>query len=236
MRKTATVDLDFSFRPETYWETEDPVDAIVGTISGEARRRLVREAFESGDAGPLADLLLEDRLGALERAAWGAIHPLLMGGEYLPDDLPGEAEIVRVSLDSTTGDVMELRARPIPGGIAYRIVDEYETRFPLPFYESPWPLTTAGVVRLLDETHGMCAHTGPGLVWGPLVMNFGGGPGPKEDVEKWRRRASRFVRVRSRFYPGLGEWYASRIEAWLDTLLAEHGFETGEGDDASAGA
>jgi hypothetical protein len=219
MRNTAAVDLDLSYRPDSYWEHDDPVEAILVGIKGEVRRRMVREAFENGDAGALPDLLLEDQLDESDRRAWGGIHPLYMGGEYLPDDLPGETTIVRVSLNSTTGDVMALMARPVPGGIAYRIMDEYETLFPLPFHESKGPLTTAGVVRLLDETHGMCAHTGPGLVFGPVVMNFGHGARDRDEIEDWRHRASRFATVSSSFYPGLGEWYASRIEAWLDTLL-----------------
>ena len=219
MRYTATVDLDFSYRPESYWEHDDPVEAILVGIKGEVRRRKVREAFENGDAGSIPELLLEDQLEEEDRQAWGAIDPLFMGGEYLPADLPGEVSIVRVSLNSTTGDVMELRAHPVPGGIGYRIMDEYETVFPLPFYESSGPLTTAGVVRLLDETHGMCAHAGPGLVFGPVVMNYGHGVRTREEVEKWRHQASCFATVTSSFYPGLGEWYKSRIEAWLDTLL-----------------
>jgi hypothetical protein len=219
MRYTATVDLDFSYRPDSYWEQDDPVEAILVGIKGEVRRRKVREAFENGDAGSIPELLLEDQLEEEDRQAWGAIDPLFMGGEYLPADLPGEVSIVRVSLNSTTGDVMALRARPVTGGIGYRITDEYETVFPLPFYQSPGPVTTAGVVRLLDETHDMSAHAGPGLVFGPVVMNYGHGVRTPEEVEKWRHQASCFATVQSSFYPGLGEWYRSRIEAWLDTLL-----------------
>ena len=230
MRTTSNVDLDFSYRPDSYWEHEDPVEAILVGIEGEVRRQLVRAAFERGDAGAIPDLLLEDELDEEERRAWGAIHPLYMGGEYLPADLPGEVSIVRVSLNSTTGDVMSLRARPVTGGIGYRIVDEYETEFPLAFRTSPRPVTTAGVVRLLDETHGLCAHAGPGLVFGPVVMNFGSGPRKREpaEIEKWWREASRFARVQSSFYPGLAEWYASRIEAWMETILRQRGLERPE--------
>jgi len=234
MRRTSNVELDFSYRPDSYWEHEDPVEAILVGIKGEVRRRKVREAFERGDAGAIPELLLEDELEEEERRAWGAIHPQFMGGEYLPADLPGEVEIVRVSLNSTTGDVMELRARPVTGGIGYRITDEYETVFPLAFYQSAGPVTAAGIVRLLDETHGLCAHAGPGLVFGPVVMNYGHGPRGREpeEIEKWWRDASRFATVQSSFYPGLAEWYASRIEAWMETLLLHRGLERPEGPDA----
>ena len=36
-----------------------------------------------------------------------------MGGEYLPGYRRNEVEIVRIELDSTTSDVISLRARPI---------------------------------------------------------------------------------------------------------------------------
>ena len=48
-----------------------------------------------------------------------------MGGEYLPPLLDDEVEIARVSLASVTADQTSVRAQRIPGGIAYRIVDEY---------------------------------------------------------------------------------------------------------------
>lgn len=44
---------------------------------------------------------------------WG---PSWMGGEYLPDSEPGEVEIARIVLQSTTMDVFSIRARrrPVP--------------------------------------------------------------------------------------------------------------------------
>jgi len=37
-----------------------------------------------------------------------------------------EVEIARITIDSTTQDVTSVYARRIEGGIAYRVVDEYE--------------------------------------------------------------------------------------------------------------
>jgi hypothetical protein len=58
-------------------------------------------------------------------------------------------------------------------------------------------------------------------------MNFGHGPRGREpaEVEKWWREARFFARVDSSFYPDLGKWYASRIEAWMETLLLHRGIE-----------
>ena len=56
---------------------------------------------------------------ALER-----IHPLYMGGNYLPNLRPGEVEIARIQIYSTTGDVAAVYARRVGPRIRYRVVDE----------------------------------------------------------------------------------------------------------------
>jgi hypothetical protein len=48
-----------------------------------------------------------------------------MGGEYLPNLMPNEVEIARVTMTSTTMDVISIRARHTKHKIIYRIVDEY---------------------------------------------------------------------------------------------------------------
>ena len=78
--------------------------------------------------------LIEDELIGAEvsydlRNSLGAIHPHLMGGEYLPSYLEGETEIARIELQSTTSDVISIRARGQDGIIHYRIVDEYNGEF-----------------------------------------------------------------------------------------------------------
>src|SRR4051812_5363179 len=71
----------------------------------------------------------------------GNLHPAFLGGAFLDDALPGEVEIARIELRSTTADVMSVRARPAGDGIAYRIVDEYEDEWRIPRDESAQPLT-----------------------------------------------------------------------------------------------
>ena len=119
-----TRDFHLSFRPKAYWEHGDPTAAILSGVKGEARRLLVREALEAGQ--DVSEGLLEPLLEEEARRLLGAIHPLLMGGEYVPPDLPGETTIVRIDLRSTTFDVTELRARPGGAGLLDRFVDEYE--------------------------------------------------------------------------------------------------------------
>ena len=109
------------FRPKSYWNESDPLEAILRNIKGENRRRMVIDYWNAGHLEKLDATLLNDELDEEDRRGLGRIHPSFMGGEYLPGYLPGEVEIARISLQSTTSDVISLRARPTPSGIAYRI-------------------------------------------------------------------------------------------------------------------
>src|SRR5262245_45038225 len=100
--------VNLQFRPATYWDTPD---ALLANIKGEQRRQLIQHALAIADAEELETWLLQDELTDEERELVGRIHPLLMGGEYLPDYQPGEVEIARVALQSTTGDVISVGAR-----------------------------------------------------------------------------------------------------------------------------
>jgi hypothetical protein len=53
------------------------------------------------------------------------MHPMFMGGNYLPDTGEGEVEIARIRIASTTFDVTSVYARRQDGVIRYRVVDEY---------------------------------------------------------------------------------------------------------------
>lgn len=210
-----TRDFDLSFRPETYWEHGDPIAAILAGIKGEARRIQVRAALEAGEEIP--EGLLDSQLEEPVRRAWGGIHPFLMGGEYLPADLPAEATIARISLRSTTGDVSEVRARPIKGGLHYRIVDEYETDILLPFDRSENPLTLGELVQLIDECEGFLRSDSQpklGMVRAPMEYNFGSENG-WSDPERRLQQARAFVRVTSEFYPDLELYFEALVEDWL---------------------
>jgi hypothetical protein len=83
-------------------------------------------ALESGTLDEVPDEIRRDVLDKDSRQMLGRVHPMLMGGEYLPDQYAGEVEIARISIRSTTGDVTSLLARRVGRRIAYRVVDEYE--------------------------------------------------------------------------------------------------------------
>jgi hypothetical protein len=78
---------------------------------------------------PYYTRLNNDSLDEEARRSLGQIHPSFMGGEYLPNYRRHEVEIARIELQSTTSDVISLRARGTGLRIKYRLVDEYQTDF-----------------------------------------------------------------------------------------------------------
>jgi hypothetical protein len=125
---------------------------LLSRIKGEHRKRDARKLLETGWMEELREFLLAEGLDDETRAMVSRMHPMLMGGEYLPDYEEDEVEIARVSLKSTTADVISIRARPSPEGIRYRIVDEYEKVFHCGPEVSERPLTMGELIELVDKT------------------------------------------------------------------------------------
>ena len=143
---------------------------------------------------------------------------MMMGGEYLPRMHPEEVEIVRISLASTTGDQISVRARRQSDRIVYSIVDEYEGEngdYDLHPRSSSRPLSMRQLVDLLD---GACVQGG--AVMSPVVWPIEDGSASVDDMRG-------FVTVESDFYPDLGAYYEARFERYF----AEHAEEAeDEGD------
>jgi hypothetical protein len=205
-RPPADKDLG-SFRPNSYWEDNDPLAAILRNVKGANRRQMITDYWNAGRIDELDPDLLADKtdpglLQFLER-----LHPSFMGGEYLPDLLPAEVEIARISLQSTTFDVISIRARRKPGSklIHYRIVDEYETDFEFEPTTSNDPLSHDELVALIDGANGA---VGVGLALCFNEMNFEG----MGDAESLRN----FTTVSSLFYPDLEDHYEAVFDRWVE--------------------
>ena len=201
--------IDLDYTPAAYFAARDLHLALPSDIQGQARRDLARDLAAKGEALPpelAAPVLSEDA-----RRAWGAIHPMLMGGEYLPPMPDDEVEIARISLASSTGDQISVRARRTKKGNAYSIVDEYDTadEYELDPSTSRSPLSMRQLVDMLD---GACHHGG--AVMSHVIANV---VEHGESAEEYRG----FVRVESDFYPDLGAYYKARFEQWFAERAAE---------------
>lgn len=193
MSKISIFDLDF--RP-VYFGPEDLKKHFGARVKGELRRQA---AMDMADSGNFDEKVMSSELSDDHRQAVGAVHPWLMGGEYLPDFLEGEVEIARVTLASTTMDVTSIRAQKSDRSYNYRIVDEYENEFDFEPRSSEAPLSMKELIGIID---------GCELVTGPRDMNLEGGSTPEEIYN--------FATVTSVFYPDLEAYYTETNDDWLE--------------------
>jgi hypothetical protein len=205
-------DFNFAFRPASYWEHSTPLSAILSNIKGQNRRRMVRDyltGVRRSETG-IHPGYLEAELDEKTRSWLGSHHPSWMGGEYLPRYLPGEVEIARIALDSTTQDVISFRARRRRGGrrILYRVVDEYPEGADWTWRpaSSAQPLTFPQVIALIDDARTLDLAEQKGSL--PLLyLEMREGYEPEELLN--------FVTVESDFYPDLSAYYQQQAESWI---------------------
>ena len=196
-----------SFRPSSYWEDNDPLAAILRNVKGANRRQIITDYWNAGRIEDLDPDLLSDETVPELRQFLERLHPSFMGGEYLPELLPAEVEIARISLQSTTFDVISIRARREPGSelIHYRIEDEYDTHFEFEPPTSAEPLTHDEMVALIDGVDG---GNGGGLALCYNEMNYE----CSSDADSLRN----FTTVSSMFYPDLEDHYEAVFDRWVE--------------------
>lgn len=209
-------DIDYTFRPLSYWAPPSDVpEAALRNVKGRNRREMIRDYYEADRLEYLHRDLLADSLDAEARQSLGRIHRSFMGGEYLPEYKRHEVEIARIDLESTTYDVISVRARPSGSRILYRICDEHESKYKLPQTSSSRPLSLGEMIGLLDAT----AEPGLsdpewnrfGFVLSFNLYNLDGGSYLEEH----------FTRVTSDVYPALEKHYSRVIAEWYAAQLAE---------------
>ena len=216
-----TQKTDKHYRPSSYWEHNDPLAEILAGVSGKARRQMIRDFWNTGRIEDLEESLLKDELDDDEKASLSRIHPFFMGGEYLPDRLLGEVTIVCIDLESTTHDVIELRARPLHDGrIKLRWVDEYDSEFSHDPYPDviDQPLSFKELKDFIRSTRPHPDLEAPL----PLAYNVGNLTcGTSSEAENLRF----FTRFSSEFYPGLATWAKEAVDAWIQGLYDQEGTE-----------
>jgi hypothetical protein len=201
--------FNYEYRPVSYFSELDLKTVVLGSITGEERRRDVQARLESSDFDPevwgdwLTDSTLDDRT----RRYLGGIHPSLMGGEYLPSFGEYEIEIARIVLASVLQDVISIRACRDGGQILYRVVDEYDAAFELAVTRSTSPLSLGELIKFTNDSSYAGDESDGGLVYAHIASNV---------------RASgfegmlRFVSVVSCFYPELPHYYEMQVDRFLE--------------------
>lgn len=118
--------IDLDYRPAGYFGPQRLEDYFLSQVKGAVVKARLRELLASEEHEEVARLLREHGVAEDDVRALGSVHPLLMGGNYLPGSESGEVEIARIFIHSTTGDVTAIYARMAGPKIHYRVVDEYE--------------------------------------------------------------------------------------------------------------
>jgi hypothetical protein len=204
--------IDYGQRPGSYWEEGDVLSALLRNVKGRERREAIRDYHEQGRLHELDETFLRETLSEEERERLGKIHPAFMGGEYLPDYADGEVEIARIELESTTRDVVSIRAAVKGAGIAYRIIDEYDTEFELGLRHSREPLLLAELIGLIDGSGHPGFGTGLALCYNQMHAGKCGRGGYRK-----------FTRVSSEIYPQLAEHYERVYDDWVNEGEAQSG-------------
>lgn len=218
MSDSEAIDLDF--RPSSYFRPQPLEDYRLAQVKNSQVRAHLRRLLASERHDEVAQILREEGVSDQDCRALERIHPLYMGGNYLPSPRPGEVEIARIQIYSTTGDVAAVYARRVGPRIRYRVVDEYagETLEGKATRDSMKPLTLGALHDLLTNVWGL--H-------GILEANFEG------DAESMLG----FFVAESDFYPQLDALCRQRVlEAFPEheeedekeeTVSGEHGRRSG---------
>ena len=103
----STADSD-DFRPSDALFGLPAETFLLASVKGESRRQMIAAATEEDRLEELHESLLASALSAEDREQWGRLHPSHLGGEFLPNRSPEELEVARITLRSTTYDVVSL--------------------------------------------------------------------------------------------------------------------------------
>ena len=199
--------IKYSFRPDNYWYDETVLQAILRNVKGTERRKMIKYYYEEGNFQELEETFTKTSLSDEERKRLGAIHPMFMGGEYLPDCNSGETEIARVTLRSTMQDVISIRAKEEDGELHYSVADEYdESEFTLWRDTSIKPFSLKELIEFLDKSSQGIGYPG-GLSLSYNNSNADSGL-DRESLED-------FTTISSEIYPQLEEHYDRVFADWV---------------------
>ena len=185
---------DLEYKPKTYFSPQPFVTYLVDQVKNAAIRERLDVLLSEGRIEEIKQLLDDGEITSKSIRYLETVHPMFMGGNYLPDMDEGEVEIARIEIASTTNDVTCLFAKMENGKIKLRVVDEYGGD----------TLNTPTEV-VIDEPMTLNEMTEFFLTTWSLIdvleMNFDGQLDP----------AMAFFKAKSRFYPKFDELCRERV-------------------------
>ena len=199
--------IKYSFRPKSYWDEDNVLQALLRDVKGAERRKMIKAYYEGGNFQELEESFTKASLSDEERYRLASIHPMFMGGEYLPDCNSNETEIARVTLRSTMQDVISIRAKGEDGELHYSVADEYDDHeFSLWTDSSLKPFTLKELIEFLDKSSQGLGYPG-GLSLSYNNSNADSGL-DRESLED-------FTTISSEIYSQLEEHYDRVFADWV---------------------
>ena len=199
--------IKYSFRPKSYWDEDNVLQALLRDVKGAERRKMIKAYYDQGNFQELEESFTKASLSDEERYRLASIHPMFMGGEYLPDCNSNETEIARVTLRSTMQDVISIRAKGEDGELHYSVADEYDDHeFSLWTDSSLKPFTLKELIEFLDKSSQGLGYPG-GLSLSYNNSNADSGL-DRESLED-------FTTISSEIYPQLEEHYDRVFADWV---------------------
>ncbi len=171
--------------------------------------------FRPANYKPIEDSEVVQNLQKQVQIEKSKVDPQALGGLYLPELGDDEVEIARISLKSTTGDVISVLARSESDKYHYCVVDEYESEFIIKPEYSSMPLSMGELIELIDTVRMMVYE--PPLVGLTSCFRNMHLDGIDKVSEKEVLALIDFVHVRSDYYPQLEAWYIDEAREWAET-------------------
>ena len=194
MEVIVSKNIDVNFRPKSYFRPQKIEQFLLSKVQNAVLRNQLEKLFDKGRHDEAVQIIQSELNSSEDLKSLEKIHPMFMGGNYLPDTDEGEIEIARISIMSTTLDVTCVYAKPVQGKIELRVVDEYDGDT-LSF---PTEITIENPMSLGEFTDFFLT------AW-PLMdvleMNF------ESDVES----ALGFFSAQSKYYPDLDALCRERV-------------------------
>ncbi len=204
--------IDYGFRPQSYWLDRDVLQALLRNIKGAERRKMIKSYYKNGNFQELEESFSKISLSDEERFRLASIHPMFMGGEYLPDYERDETEIARIELNSTMADVISIRACLDEGEtIEYSVVDEHDGKFNLWTEWSDKPFSLSELVDFIDRTEL------EGSSYSGLSLSFNNSNAECMDKED----LVGFTTISSEIYPDLEDHYGKVFTEWAGVEVLE---------------
>jgi len=204
--------IDYGFRPQSYWLDRDVLQALLRNVKGAERRKMIKSYYKNGNFQELEESFSKISLSDEERFRLASIHPMFMGGEYLPDYERDETEIARIELNSTMADVISIRACIDEGEtIEYSVVDEHDGTFNLWTEWSDKPFSLSELVDFIDRTEL------EGSSYSGLSLSFNNSNAECMDKED----LVGFTTISSEIYPDLEDHYGKVFTEWAGVEVLE---------------